>query len=266
MNTRFLSAALATVFGFWIPDAAWGKGPAQILALPREGQVPAPQVERDRDREQPGEQTQAKRGAPPVDAPGRSGAAGVPGVAGIVVPALPPCPVVMVLMAPYGHDCVVTLSGQAPFWVGYVGSPYFQNSYGWPSAEFRPVDPSSSKPLSRQKATGLLRLQVEPQTAHVYVDGYYTATVGSLDLVAGPHRIEISAPNYETLSFEVNIVPSQTITYQGDLQPVSYEPYVPAKAGAPKTFYVIPGCYAGDRPPQRMALPQGCDISRLHSY
>jgi hypothetical protein len=29
--------------------------------------------------------------------------------------------------------------------------------------------------------------------------------------------------------------------------------------GKPKTFYVIPGCYAGDRPPRLEWLPAGCD-------
>lgn len=33
--------------------------------------------------------------------------------------------------------------------------------------------------------------------------------------------------------------------------------------GKPKIFYVIPGCYAGDRPPALEWLPVGCDISRM---
>jgi hypothetical protein len=172
----------------------------------------------------------------------------------------------MVLIAPYGHDCVVTPNGPGPVWVDYVGTRHSTNGYGWPSSQPWPAEPSPSLPHARPNATGFLQLHVEPRTAHVYVDGFYTGTVGTLDLLAGPHRIEIKAPFHETLGFEVNIAPNQTITYQGDLQPVSYEPYVPLKAGEPKTFYVIPGCYAGDRPPQRTALPQGCDISRLHSY
>ena len=31
----------------------------------------------------------------------------------------------------------------------------------------------------------------------------------------------------------------------------------------PKTFYVIPGCYAGDRRPEPEQLPAGCDLRRL---
>jgi hypothetical protein len=31
----------------------------------------------------------------------------------------------------------------------------------------------------------------------------------------------------------------------------------------PEKFYVIPGCYAGNRPPEPDALPAGCDIDKL---
>lgn len=40
-------------------------------------------------------------------------------------------------------------------------------------------------------------------------------------------------------------------------------PYVGGPPGRPKTFYVIPGCYAGDRRPEPESLPPGCRISRL---
>jgi hypothetical protein len=37
----------------------------------------------------------------------------------------------------------------------------------------------------------------------------------------------------------------------------------PPAPGKPKTFYVIPGCYAGDRPPELAWLPTGCDMSKI---
>lgn len=40
-------------------------------------------------------------------------------------------------------------------------------------------------------------------------------------------------------------------------------PYVAGVPGRPKTFYVIPGCYAGDRPPEPDSLKPGCSLSRL---
>ena len=40
-------------------------------------------------------------------------------------------------------------------------------------------------------------------------------------------------------------------------------PYVAGLPGRPKTFYMIPGCYAGDRPPEPESLTPGCSVSRL---
>jgi hypothetical protein len=40
-------------------------------------------------------------------------------------------------------------------------------------------------------------------------------------------------------------------------------PPTPISPGKPKTFYVIPGCYAGDRPPALEWLPRGCDTSKM---
>jgi hypothetical protein len=40
-------------------------------------------------------------------------------------------------------------------------------------------------------------------------------------------------------------------------------PYVAGTPGRPKTFYVIPGCYAGDRRPDPESLTAGCSTTRL---
>jgi hypothetical protein len=73
---------------------------------------------------------------------------------------------------------------------------------------------------------GELQLRVDgPRNAQVYVDGYYAGVVDDFDggfqalkLESGPHRIEIVAPGYETLAFDVRINPGQRITYRGDLR------------------------------------------------
>jgi len=44
------------------------------------------------------------------------------------------------------------------------------------------------------------------------------------------------------------------------LPSVTLPPMLPGK---PKTFYVIPGCYAGDKPPEPEWLRRGCDMSRM---
>ena len=74
--------------------------------------------------------------------------------------------------------------------------------------------------------TGELRLQVHPRHAEVYVDGYFAGHVDDFDgvfqalrLEEGPYRIEIVAPGYETLEFEVRILPGRKTTYRGELRP-----------------------------------------------
>ena len=74
---------------------------------------------------------------------------------------------------------------------------------------------------------GSLRLKVKPREAEVFVDGYYAGVVDDFDgifqklhLRSGPHRIEVRAPDFETLTFDVDIHRDQTITYQGELKPI----------------------------------------------
>jgi PEGA domain len=71
-----------------------------------------------------------------------------------------------------------------------------------------------------------LRLRVEPRHAEVYVDGYFAGHVDDFDgtfqalrLEEGPYRIEIVAPGYETLEFDIRIQPGRKITYRGELRP-----------------------------------------------
>ena len=40
-------------------------------------------------------------------------------------------------------------------------------------------------------------------------------------------------------------------------------PYVAGTPGRPKTFYIIPGCYAGDRRPEPASLAEGCSLANL---
>jgi hypothetical protein len=137
-----------------------------------------------------------------------------------------------------------------PFWssygyggYGYGGHGYYGGyGYGYPyrnylysdgygsSSGVAPSSGYSTNPDSssvQPSETGYLRLRVEPTTAQVYVDGFYIGTVddfnGSVEdakLEGGPHRVEIRAPGYETLTFDVKTEAGRTITYRGSLQPV----------------------------------------------
>jgi hypothetical protein len=73
---------------------------------------------------------------------------------------------------------------------------------------------------------GELRLQVRPRQAEVYVDGYYAGRVDdfdgmfqALELESGGYSIEIVAPGYEPIQFDVRIQPGRKVSYRGDLRP-----------------------------------------------
>jgi PEGA domain len=103
---------------------------------------------------------------------------------------------------------------------GYYGGYYDPWYGGYPAY---PVGGSTSS----NDDEGSLRLKIKPREAEVYVDGYFVGTVDDFDgifqrlhLDSGPHRIEVRAPGYETLDFEVRITPDHTTTYQGELKKI----------------------------------------------
>jgi hypothetical protein len=72
----------------------------------------------------------------------------------------------------------------------------------------------------------MLRLEVRPATAQVYVDGFYVGTVenagsaAGLSLAAGWHRLEFRAPGYATSAVNVTIEANRTISHSGELTPM----------------------------------------------
>lgn len=139
---------------------------------------------------------------------------------------------------------------------------------GFPGVIFVPSKPSwasrsSFRRVPQARQFGHLQLLVQVGAAEVYVDGFYRGTVDDLrrriQLEAGPHRIELRANGYETVTFDVRIEENATITYRTDLNPIrSAEKSVAAGRAVPKTFYVIANCYAGDKPPATTSLPPRC--------
>jgi hypothetical protein len=98
--------------------------------------------------------------------------------------------------------------GYAPYGYGYA--PY---GYGYGGYSGRPY--------------GGVRIDVPQRDAEVYVDGYFVGIVDNFDgvlqqanLEAGPHRIEIRAPGFETIVFDVNVEPGRTITYRSSMRPL----------------------------------------------
>lgn len=123
------------------------------------------------------------------------------------------------------------------YWPGYgFGVGYFYDPWMWGS--FSPYgggyyDPyyaggSGGYSTYRQgayRSTGALRLKVKPNQGQVFVDGYYVGEIDSFDGVfqrltieEGPHRVEIRAPGFETVQFEVMVIPGETVTYKGELK------------------------------------------------
>jgi hypothetical protein len=100
---------------------------------------------------------------------------------------------------------------------GYYGGYYDPWYGGYPTYQSNAVD----------KDEGSLRLKIKPREAEVYVDGYYVGIVDNFDGIfqrlhveSGPHRVEVRAPGYEDLAFDVRITTDQSTTYQGELKKI----------------------------------------------
>jgi hypothetical protein len=155
-----------------------------------------------------------------------------------------------------------------PRFFGSGSTAYAPFIFGYQeSAE--PVNGRRSRSPVPAPATGLLRLSVTPEVAQVFVDSYYVGTVEDvntqrvLELEAGPHRLEFRAPQYQTLTVDVRILPYETVTYRGALEFTRPPNPAPPSAGPPTVMYVIPKCYLGNLPPRQSRLPSGCDVKQV---
>jgi len=173
---------------------------------------------------------------------------------------------------PLASPAVDVFQARPRTYVPRRGVPYgfgYGVGYGYPFDVYAPSASVASQPVP----AGYLQLDVQPATAQVYVDGMFMGSVDDFRrmipgrmLEAGAHRVELRAPRHETVAFDVNVPSSGTITYRHELDArtaATPVPAAPVVQAVPKTFYVIPGCYAGDKPPRRGTLPAGCDLARL---
>ncbi len=114
-----------------------------------------------------------------------------------------------------------------PYWLAGYWFPY---GYGY---DYDPAwDPTEAAGAGyygdEQRGVGGLKLKVEPRNAEVLVDGSPMGTVDDfngvfqkMQLTAGPHHVEIRAPGFRSIAFDVRIEPDDTVTYRGELQPLS---------------------------------------------
>lgn len=106
---------------------------------------------------------------------------------------------------------------------GYPGDQY--PASGYPAGSYPQVADPPATGVQMQANTGGLSFEITPSSAELLVDDHSVGTVGDftpstqpLGLSAGRHHVEIRAPGYRTMSFDVDIIPGQVIPYRGELQ------------------------------------------------
>ena len=114
---------------------------------------------------------------------------------------------------PGGGSITTGSIGYYPWW-WFGGYPDMQDAY-----------PSGGGSSSVPNEEGTLKLKIKPKDAEVYVDGFFVGVVDDFDglfqklhVETGPHRIEVRAPGYEPLIFDVRITAEHGTTYQGELK------------------------------------------------
>jgi hypothetical protein len=102
-------------------------------------------------------------------------------------------------------------------WYGYPAYGY--PAYGYPGYGY-PGYAVGVRPY------GSVRLEIPQKDAEVYTDGYFAGNVDNFDgrfhhlnLEPGPHKIEVRAAGFESIAFDVNVEPGQTITYRAAMRP-----------------------------------------------
>jgi hypothetical protein len=129
------------------------------------------------------------------------------------------------------------LWGGYPFAYPYAFYYPYYPSYYYPYVPSYPYAPNgyvrsdatsgTSGSLAQPSETNLggLSFEITPSNAELFVDNMRVGTVGDftpttqpLGVEAGHHHVEIRAPGYQTMSFDVDITAGQVIPYQGSLE------------------------------------------------
>jgi hypothetical protein len=126
----------------------------------------------------------------------------------------------------YAPGISIGLGYGYPYYSSY-GYPYYSYGYDYPYSTSYGYYGSGTYVTSAYDVYGSVRLKVTPRHADVFVDGYYVGVVDdydgvfqSLRLTAGPHQIEIAAPGFAPITFDVRILPDRKIVYEQHLFPL----------------------------------------------
>jgi hypothetical protein len=128
-----------------------------------------------------------------------------------------------VIVPRFVRPTIVTVAPYRPYhyrpsigigiYYGAGGYPYGYTPRGY-------YDPIPGRPYGGLRIVGVSR------DAQVFADGYYLGIVDDFDgifqhanLEAGAHRIEIQAPGFESVAFDVMVQPGRTITFRADMYP-----------------------------------------------
>jgi hypothetical protein len=163
-----------------------------------------------------------------------------------------------------------------PVFFPYQVLPYFGlGEYPMPYAHDASGVPAGAEPIP----SGYLRLDVQPTTAQVYVDGFFVGSAEDVTtpvpLEPGTYQVEVKADGFETAVFDIRVRANATLRLSSRLVRVKEDPTIRLKpdsgagslrsdvpiASISRTLYVIPRCYAGDRMPLPSQLPAGCRLA-----
>ena len=143
-----------------------------------------------------------------------------------------------------------------------------------PYGPYGPFGPGTNP--ADASAAGYLQVEVQPSSAQVYVDGLLVGRADDLRRVGqgravdpGAHHVDLRADGYAPASADVRIDPRETTVYRAELKSIASAsastPTAQGPPATPKTFFVIPGCYAGTAKPRDSQLPHGCDTHKMRA-
>lgn len=110
---------------------------------------------------------------------------------------------------PYGYGYRYPYGAYGYSYGGYYPAGYGYGGYG------RYAD----------EGYGGVRIQGAARNVQVFADGYYAGTVDDFDgvfqrleLEAGPHEIELRAPGFPPVKYNVNVPPGRTVTIHAEIR------------------------------------------------
>jgi hypothetical protein len=128
----------------------------------------------------------------------------------------------------YGNGRCDTLgpNGYPPYGCSQAAQPYAgaTGSYGGAPLPGQTARTAEVGVKAGQANTGGMSFEIMPNTADLFVDdvkvgtvGQFTPTSQPLGVEAGHHRVDVRADGYQTMSFDVDIIPGQVTPYQGSM-------------------------------------------------